>query len=539
MPESQKVDAVIVGAGLAGLYQLYRLRELGLTTRVLEVADGVGGTWYWNRYPGARCDVESLSYSYSFSPELEQEWNWTEKYPTQPEILSYINHVADRFDLRRHITFNTRVVGAGYDEAAQRWRVDTDTGESIDSQYVIMATGCLSRSKAPEVPGTERFQGPIYHTGQWPHEGVDFTGQRVGVIGTGSSGIQSIPLIAEQAADLTVFQRTPNFTMPAGNRPLSETEISEMKAQYREWREAQRTSGFGVPIEEPTQSALEVAAEERTVKYQAGWDQGNLVAIMASYTDTLTDKDANDTAAEFVRQKIRETVHDPEVAEMLSPRSFPIGTKRPCLDSGYYETFNKEHVHLVDLRKTPLSELTEAGLRTSEREYEFDAIVFATGFDAMTGALNAIEIRGKDGLRLQDKWAEGPRSYLGIAIAGFPNLFTITGPSSPSVLSNMMVSIEQHVDWISDCISYLRERGVTEIDATPEAEDGWVAHVEEVGNYTLYPTADSWYMGSNVPGKPRVFMAYIGGVGAYRQKCDQVAANGYEGFALAAALTPA
>ncbi|MQA14882.1 MAG: NAD(P)-binding protein [Pseudonocardiaceae bacterium] len=537
MSDSQpkpRVDAVIVGAGLAGLYQLHRLRELGSTARVIEAGGDIGGTWYWNRYPGARCDVESLSYSYSFSPELEQEWTWTEKYPTQPEILRYINHVADRFGLRDGITFNTRVASAVYDEATKRWRVDTDTGESIDAQFVIMATGCLSMSKTPEVPGVDRFEGPTYHTGHWPHEGVDFTGQRLGVIGTGSSGIQSIPKFAEQASELTVFQRTANFAMPAGNRPLEDSEISEMKDNYREWRKAQKESGFGVPVPEATHSALEVSEQERNAKYQAGWDKGNLVAIMTAYTDTLTDKAANDTAAEFVRFKIRETVQDPEVAEALSPDSHPMGTKRPCLDSGYYETFNSEHVHLVDLRKTPLVEITEKGVRTSEQDYEFDSIVFATGFDAMTGTLAAIDIRGKDGVELKEKWNEGPRTYLGIAIAGFPNLFTITGPSSPSVLSNMMVSIEQHVDWITDCISYLRQRQLAEIDATVEAEDGWVAHVEEVGNYTLYPTADSWYMGSNVPGKPRVFMAYIGGVGVYRQKCDEVAAKDYEGFSLSA-----
>jgi cation diffusion facilitator CzcD-associated flavoprotein CzcO len=388
---SEELDAVIVGAGLAGLYQLYTLRGLGLNARVFEAADGVGGTWYWNRYPGARCDVESLSYSYSFSPELEQEWNWTEKYPTQPEILSYINHVADRFDLRRDVRFSTRVQSSVWDEAAQRWQVSTEGGEIVSAQFVIMATGCLSASKTPEVPGIEKFQGPTYHTGHWPHEGVDFTGLRLGVIGTGSSGIQSIPLMAAQASDTTVFQRTPNFSMPAGNRPLAETEIAEMKAKYREWREAQRTSGFGVPVEAATQSAHDVSADERNACYQAGWDQGNLVAILGAYTDTIVDKAANDTAAEFIRQKIRATVQDPELAETLSPRSFPFGTKRPCLDTGYYETFNKENVHLVDLRKTPLVEITETGVRTSEQEYEFDAIVFATGFDAMTGALAAID----------------------------------------------------------------------------------------------------------------------------------------------------
>jgi cyclohexanone monooxygenase len=479
-----------------------------------------------------------MAYSYSFSPDLEQEWTWTEKYPTQPEILRYIEHVAERFDLTRDVTFDTRVTNATYDDASQRWTVLTDTGEAIDAQYLIMATGCLSVSKAPEVPGAERFGGPTYHTGHWPHEGVDLTGLRVAVIGTGSSGIQSIPIFAEQASELTVFQRTPNFSMPAGNRPLAEDEIGAMKSRYPEFRQAQRESGFGVPIEAATQSALEVSEDVRTGTYSAGWEAGNLVAILAAYTDTLTSKDANDTAAEFVRTRIRGIVNDPEVAETLSPRSFPFGTKRPCLDTGYYDTFNKEHVSLVDIRKTPLVEITEKGVRTSEAEYEVDAIVFATGFDAMTGALLAVDIRGREGISLQEKWAEGPRTYLGLAVAGFPNLFTITGPSSPSVLSNMIVSIEQHVEWITDCIAYLREHDIAELDPTVEAEDGWVEHVEEVGNMTLYPTADSWYMGSNVPGKPRVFMAYIGGVGVYRQRCDDVAANGYEGFALTPAGAP-
>jgi cation diffusion facilitator CzcD-associated flavoprotein CzcO len=533
MPEPNW-DAVIVGAGLAGLYQLHKLRGLGLSVRVFEAGGDVGGTWYWNRYPGARCDVESLSYSYSFSPELEQEWNWTEKYPTQPEILSYIHHVAERFDLRRSITFGTRITSATYDETAKRWNLASDTGESVTAQFVIMATGCLSVSKVPEVPGTETFGGPVLHTGQWPHEGVDLGGQRVGVIGTGSSGIQAIPLLAEQARELTVFQRTANFSVPAGNRPLGESEIAERKAHYRAWRQAQRESAFGIPRPEATQSALEVSAAERDAAYQAGWEKGTVTAVLSCYTDTLTNEAANETAAEFVRGKIREKVDDPDVAELLMPRSHPYGTKRPCLDSGYYETFNSAHVHLVDLRRTPLEGITPTGVRTSEKHYELDALVFATGFDAMTGALNAIDIRGTGGVALADKWGQGPRSYLGIAVAGFPNLFTITGPGSPSVLSNMMVSIEQHVDWISDCLCYLRERNLAEIVPTVRAEDAWVDHVAEVGNGTLYPTADSWYMGANVPGKPRVFLPYVGGVAVYRQICDEVAAKDYDGFLLTA-----
>ena len=527
-----EVDAVIVGAGFAGLYQLYRLRELGMSARIFEAEAGVGGTWYRNRYPGARCDVESMSYSYSFSAELEQEWTWTEKYPTQPEILSYAEHVADRFDLRRDITFQTRVNSAVYDGASCRWRVDTDGGESVSAQFMIMATGCLSVSKSPEVPGAERFSGPIYHTGHWPHSGVDFTGQRLGVIGTGSSGIQSIPIMAGQAADTTVFQRTPNFSMPAGNRPLTEEEIANRKEHYREWRAAQRASGFGIPSQPATHSALEVSAEERNRRYQAGWDEGALTAILSSFTDTLIDRAANETAAEFVRAQIHAAVHDPELAEALTPRDYPYGTKRPCLDTDYYATFNKANVHLVDLRQTPLVEITERGVRTSEREYEFDSIVFATGFDAMTGALTAIDIYGRDGLSLRDKWREGPRTYLGIGVAGFPNLFTITGPSSPSVISNMMVSIEQHVEWITDCIAHLREHDVAEIEPTVEAETEWAEHVAQVAAGTLYPAANSWYMGANVPGKPRMFLAYLGGCGVYRERCDEVAAKGYQGFHL-------
>jgi cation diffusion facilitator CzcD-associated flavoprotein CzcO len=528
-----QVDAVVVGAGIAGLYQLYRLRQLGLSTRVLEAGDGVGGTWYWNRYPGARCDVASIYYSYSFSPELEQEWTWTERYPSQPEILRYVNHVADRFDLLRDITFGCRVTSAAYDDRDGRWLVVTDSGEPVRAQFLIMATGCLSVPKDPEVSGAGSFRGPIYHTGRWPHEDPDLTGLRLGVIGTGSSGIQSIPILARQAAELTVFQRTPNFSMPARNRPLPEQELAEAKAGYPAMRAVMRASAFGAPRTPATQSALAVSPQQRAATFQRGWEQGDLVSLIGAFTDVLTSQEANDTAAEFIRAKIREIVHDADTAELLSPRTFPVGTKRPCLDTGYYDTFNSGHVHLVDLRKTPLAEITETGVRTSDAEYELDAIVFATGFDAMTGALLKVDLTGRGGIRLRDRWAAGPRSYLGLAVAGFPNLFTVTGPSSPSVLSNMMVSIEQHVDWITDCIAHLRGAGSASIEATAEAEDQWVAHVQEAGNLTLFPRADSWYMGANVPGKPRVFMAYVGGVGAYRELCDQVARDNYAGFAQA------
>jgi cation diffusion facilitator CzcD-associated flavoprotein CzcO len=533
--EPRNVDAVVVGAGFAGLYAHHRLRQLGLTLQGYEAAADVGGTWWWNRYPGARCDVESMDYCYSFSPDLEQEWTWSERYATQPEILQYVNHVADRFDLRRDIQFETRVTAATWDDAAQRWHITTDRGDSVSAQFCIMATGCLSAAKQPEIDGIDAFRGPTFHTGRWPHEGVDFSGLRVGVIGTGSSGIQSIPVIARQAAHVTVFQRTPNFTMPAKNAPLDPESVAARKARYREHRQAMRESRAGVVVPMPEESALSVDADAREQRFAAAWETGTLYGMVSAYNDLLIDRDANDTAAEYVRSRIRDIVADPEVAERLSPRNHPFGTKRPCLDTEYYATYNRDTVTLVDVRSTPIVEIRAAGVRTTTDEYAVDAIVFATGFDAMTGPLLDPDITGVGGATLRDKWAAGPRTYLGIAIAGFPNLFTITGPGSPSVLVNMLVAIEQHVDWVADCIAYLRERGVRSIDATVEAEDRWVHHVNEVANLTLFPTANSWYMGANVPGKPRVFMPYIGGLPRYSKICDDVAADDYRGFT----LTPA
>ena len=524
-------DAVIVGAGFAGLYMLHRLRGLGLSARVYEAGGGVGGTWYWNRYPGARCDVESMDYSYSFSEELQQEWHWTERYAAQPEILRYANHVANRFDLRRDIQLETRVTSAVFDEAADRWTIETDRGDRVSAQFCIMATGCLSDAQMPEIPGLETFAGRWYHTGRWPHEGVDFTGRRVGIIGTGSSAIQSIPLIAKQAAHLFVFQRTPNFSMPAQNAPLDPGYERRVKGRYADFRREARESRIGFVVDRSGDSALAVPPEERRNEYERRWSRGGL-GFSAAYADLLTDQDANDTAAEFFRAKIRSIVRDPAVAEALCPRDYPLGTKRLCVDTGYYATFNRDNVTLIDVRRAPIEAITPRGVRTREAEYDVDAIVFATGFDAMTGALLNIDIRGTGGLTLRDKWAAGPRTYLGLAVAGFPNLFTITGPGSPSVLSNMIVSIEQHVDWIADCIAYLRAHERGRIEATAEAEDAWVAHVDQVGHMTLYPLAKSWYMGANIPDKPRIFMPYVGGVGVYRQKCDDVAARGYEGFAL-------
>jgi cyclohexanone monooxygenase len=502
-----------------------------MSARVLEAGHGVGGTWYWNRYPGARCDVESMDYSYSFSDELQQEWHWTERYASQPEILKYANHVADRFDLRRDIQLDTRVTAAVFDEATNRWAISTDRGDRVSARFCIMATGCLSTAQPPRFEGLETFAGTWYHTGHWPHEGVDFTGQRVGIIGTGSSAIQSIPIIAEQAAHLFVFQRTPNFSVPARNAPLDAEYERRWKANYAEHRRQARASRIGFVVERNDHSALEVSADERRREYEARWNRGGL-GFNATFADLLTSKAANDTAAEFFRAKIRATVRDAAVAETLTPQHYPVGTKRLCVDTNYYQTFNRDNVTLVDIRKSPIEAITPRGLRTRARTYDVDSLVFAIGFDAMTGALLNIDIRGRDGQTLRRKWAEGPRTYLGLAVAGFPNLFAITGPGSPSVLSNMIVSIEQHVDWIADCLAYLRAHGLARIEATVTAEDDWVEHVNAVGDTTLYPLANSWYVGANIPGKPRIFMPYVGGVDVYREKCDDVVARGYAGFTL-------
>ena len=531
LSNSPSLDAVIVGAGFAGLYMLHRLRGLGLRVRVIEAGSGPGGTWYWNRYPGARCDVVSMEYSYQFSPELQQEWLWSERYATQPEILRYVNHVADRFDLRRDIQFNTRVMAAHFDEAASRWRIQLDPQEEVTAHFCIMATGCLSSANLPKIPGRDSFKGPTYHTGHWPHAGVDFTGQRVGIIGTGSSALQSIPLIAAQAAHLQVFQRTATYTVPAHNAPLEPATVAKIKADYAAFRAHNWQEPFGVDFKQRTESALEVSTAEREKEYASRWQQGSL-GFLAAFSDLLINPVANDTAAEFIRDKIRSIVKDPAVAATLSPRQI-LGCKRLCLDTDYYATFNRPNVTLVDVSETPIAAITPQGLRVGDTEYTFDCLVFATGFDAMTGAMDKIDIRGRAGLTLKQKWLAGPRTYLGLATAGFPNLFTITGPGSPSVLSNMVPAIEQHVNWIADCIEYVRAHRLREIEATRSAEDAWVEHVNAVAHKTLYPHCNSWYLGANIPGKPRIFMPYIG-VPPYVEKCRQVAASGYEGFALVA-----
>jgi cyclohexanone monooxygenase len=528
-------DAVVVGAGFAGMYMLYRLRGQGLKIRLYEQGGDVGGTWYWNRYPGARCDVESMQYSYSFSDELQQEWNWSERYAPQAEILRYANHVADRFNLRSDIQLNTRVDRAVFDEDANTWQVTTSDGRSVTAKYVVLATGCLSNARMPDIKSLSDFKGKVYHTGHWPHEQIDFTGQRVGVIGTGSSAIQSVPVIAEQARHLTVFQRTANFSIPAHNAELTAEERDAFRRNYPEIRRfAREEARNGIYAELPDRGALDDGDNERRAKFEARWDRGGLTFMMA-YNNLILDRAANDTAADFVREKIAEIVRDPETAKRLQPDDHPIGSKRICVDTEYYATFNRPNVTLVDIRSDPIQEILPYAVRAGARDYEIDALVLATGFDAMTGSVARIEIRGRHGQTLNQKWAEGPRTYLGLMSEGFPNLFIITGPGSPSVLSNMIVSIEQHVDWITEAIAFMRDRALDTFEARKEAEDYWVAHVNEVAQSTLYPQANSWYMGANIPGKPRIFMPYIGGVGAYRRICNEVAAKGYEGFVMRAA----
>ncbi|MBI2736282.1 MAG: NAD(P)/FAD-dependent oxidoreductase [Rhodospirillales bacterium] len=532
-PAPRQLDVVIVGGGLAGLYAIHRLRGMGLKVRAYEAGSGVGGTWFWNRYPGARCDVESLEYSYSFSDELQQDWKWPERYGNQPEILQYINHVADRFDLRRDVQLNTRVTSALFDSNTSEWTVRTDAGEEIRARYCVMASGNLSTPRVPDFKGIRDFKGKWYHSGLWPHEGVDFTGLRVGVVGTGSSGVQMIPIIARQAKHLHVFQRTANFSLPARNGPMEPERERNHKAEYPARRRAAYDTPFAIGgYPRPTKSALEVSAKERNAAYESKWQEGGSISYLYTYTDLLVNKEANDTASEFARNKIRGIVKDKKVAELLAPKDHPIGTKRLCLDTNYYETYNRDNVTLVDVRNDPIAEITPTGLRTGKQEFELDAIVFATGFDAMTGALREIDIRTTDGAVLADHWEGGPLTYLGLMVAGFPNMFVVTGPGSPGVKTQMIASIEQHVDWIAGCLDHMRSHGLDCIEPSPQAESEWVSHVNAVADSTLYPLANSWYMGANIPGKPRVFMPYVGGFDRYKRRCDEVATKGYEGFTL-------
>ena len=521
----------MVGAGFGGLYALHKFRSDGLSVRVFEAAPEVGGTWYFNRYPGARCDVESLDYCYSFSEQLQQEWTWTEKYATQAEILEYIKWVADKLDLRSGITFNTRVVSAELDEDTLRWTVDTDTGESLTARFVVMATGPLSSPLTPDFPGLHSFAGEVYHTAHWPHEGVDFTDKRVGVIGTGSSGIQSIPVIAEQASQLHVFQRTPNYSVPAGNRPLSADEIADAKADYAERRRMSWCSGGGSPHVAHPKLTMEASPEERRQAFEKRWQLGG-VLFSKTFSDQMINLEANEEARKFYEEKVRAVVDDPELAELLIPDDHPIGTKRICTDSNYFQTFNRPNVTLVSVRKTPIEAIDATGIATSDTHYELDALVFATGFDAMTGTLAKIDIIGRGGQKLVEDWADGPRTYLGLGVDGFPNLFLVSGPGAPAVLANMVLHAEAHVNWIADAIGHLDTHGYRGIEAMPDAVDNWIAECNQRADATLFPKANSWYMGANVPGKPRVFMLFIGGFATYLDICAEVAGAGYKGFSL-------
>jgi len=523
-------DAIVVGAGFAGMYMLHRLRGLGFSARVFEAGGGVGGTWYWNRYPGARCDVESMQYSFSFSEELDQEWNWSEKYAPQPEILSYANHIADRFDLRRHIVFDTRVVAATFDEEGSCWRIETDRGDRVSAKFCIMAVGCLSAPNRPAFAGLSDFRGPVYHTGEWPHEGVDFTGLRVGVIGTGSSAIQSIPVIAQQAVELTVFQRTATWSVPAGNETLTPEYRQSVKADYPSLRAKARARPTGFYFLFNTEPALETEPGDREKLYEEAWARGGL-PFLGSFGDLLFEKTANDTIADFTRRKIRGIVKDPVTAELLCPENV-FGCKRLCVDTNYFATYNLPHVKLVDVSKTPIERFTADGIEVGGVEYKFDAIVSATGFAAMTGSFDKIAITGRGGLTLAEKWRAGPRAYLGIASSGFPNLFMITGPGSPSVLASMIQAIEQHVDWLADCMGHMRDVGAATIEPVVADEDAWVEHVNDVSTVSLRSTCSSWYVGTNISGRPRVFMPYIGGFPIYVQKCNEVMNGGFEGFVL-------
>ncbi|MBM4520592.1 NAD(P)-binding domain-containing protein [Rhodococcus hoagii] len=524
-------DVVVVGAGVAGLYAVHRFRQQGLTVRAFEAASGVGGVWYWNRYPGARCDVESVDYSYSFSPELEQEWDWSEKYATQPEILAYLEHVADRFDLRRDIQFDTRVTSATLDEETLRWTVRTDRGDVVSARFFVVAAGPLSNANTPDFDGLDTFAGDVFHTAHWPHDGVDFTGKRVGVIGTGSSGIQSIPHIAEQADKLFVFQRSANYSVPAGNAPLDAATRAEQKANYAERRRLSWESGGGSPHRAHPKLTLEATEEERRAAYEERWKLGG-VLYSKTFPDQLTDQAANDAAREFWEEKVRAVIDDPAIADLLIPDDHAIGAKRIVTDSGYYETYNRDNVELVNLKATPIVGMDAAGVNTTEAHYDLDAIVLATGFDAMTGSLDKLDIVGRGGQSLKEKWAAGPETYLGLGIDGFPNFFNLTGPGSPSVLANMVLHSELHVDWVADAIAYLDDRGAAAIEGTPEAVADWVEECRTRAEASLLNTANSWYLGANIPGRPRVFMPFLGGFAGYRQIITEVADSGYKGFAI-------
>ncbi len=533
MEKTNNLDAIIIGAGFSGIYQLHCLRDrLGLDVKVFEAASDIGGTWYFNRYPGARCDSLSHSYSYYFSDELLREWEWSERYPQQPEVLRYLNFVAEKLDLKRNIHCQVRVDKAAYNSIEKLWCVKTDDGNKYSAKFLITAVGCLSSTNIPNIRGQNEFSGSSYHTGAWPHRGVNFKGKRVGLIGTGSTGIQATPVIAKTAKHLTVFQRTANYSIPAHNAPLSDEFKKYAKENIAEIRTLMHSSVNGHPFLIQDRSALATDPEERERLFEEAWKIGGL-QFRAVFQDLITSAASNELAAEFIKKKIREIVKDPKVADKLTNFDHPFASKRPPVDSHYFETFNRNNVVLVDVRDDPIERITKDGIETSSASFDLDIIVFATGFDAMTGALLNIDIVGRDGVTLKDIWSEGPKTYLGLQIYGFPNLFTITGPGSPSVLCNMPVAIEQHVDWITNCIEHMLDNELATIETTNEAVLKWVDHVNDVASETLLPKAKhSWYLGANIPGKPRVFMPYVGGMARYREKCAEVAKDGYKGFLL-------
>ena len=524
-------DVVVIGAGFSGMYALYRLRNSGLRVKGFETASGPGGTWYWNRYPGARVDIESMVYSYSFDEELEQQWHWPEHFSPQQDLEIYANYVADHFGIREQIQFETTVTRLRFDERANRWHLSTDRGEHVLAKFVIAATGSLSATNIPDFPGVESFRGQWYHTSRWPKDGVDFTGKRVGIIGTGSTGIQVVPVVAREAKHLTVFQRTANFSIPCRNRPIDPDYEQDYKENYRLYREMMKsTKSAAVLRGQIYRSVFDVTAEEREAILNEAWQSGNGFRFTATFSDIRTDIKANDVVAEFIRRKIRETVHDQEVAELLCPKTHPLGTKRMCLDSGYYETFNRDNVSLVDVRANPIQEITRTGLRTTAGEHELDLLIYATGFDAMTGSMTRMNVTGVGGVDLRDKWVNGPTNYLGFFVAGFPNLLMIHGPGSPSVLAQMIMGAEWQVDWIGDLLEHMTKSEHERFDSTTDWEDAWGREVEAAADATLFKRADSWYIGANIPGKPRVFMVYVGGFDVYTRRCTEAAQRGYEGL---------
>ncbi|CAL9620083.1 flavin-containing monooxygenase [Streptomyces sp. enrichment culture] len=527
-PTAPVVDVLCIGAGFSGLYAAYKASEQGWTVAGFETAPDVGGTWYWNTYPGARCDVESVYYSYSFSEELQQEWTWSERFAPQTEILAYINHVADRFDLRRHFRFNTKVTAANWLADERLWELTLDSGDTCRGRYLLAGSGGLSTPKDVDVPGMENFTGLTVSTSRWTIALDELAGKRVAVIGTGSSGVQCIPLIAEVAAHLTVFQRTPNYVFPARNAPLPAETVAEIKGNYPAIREECRQSPGGIPDRPVTDCAFDVSDEERWERYERAYERSGFLGVGAEFADLLTNPAANETAAEFVRHKIRQIVRDPRTAALLEPRFHPLGAKRSCFGTDYYETFNRPNVSLVSLREEPITTITSGSIVTEGGSYDVDAIVLAIGFDAFTGPLYALNITTPSG-RLQDAWRDGVRTYLGIMTAGFPNFFMIGGPQSPALASNVVVTIEQAVDWITDLIAHAKEEGGDVVEATPEAQDDWVTITEATVGQTLYATTDSWYRGSNVTGKPTTFLGYVGGVGKYRRMCTEIAKRGYPG----------